>query len=58
MVPIQIVDIYQNIRPHQHTEDIGNDAKKPEVAVNPSKPVKTMPVLMPSWLELWRTGVS
>ena len=55
---LQIVDIYQNIRPRQHTGDIGKEALKPEVAVNPSTPVKTTPVLMPSGLELWRTGVS
>ena len=30
----------------------------PEVALNPSKPVKTVPVLMPPQLESWRTGVS
>ena len=30
----------------------------PEVALNPSKPVKTAPVPMPSQLESWRTGVS
>ena len=30
----------------------------PEVALNPSKPVKTPPVLMPPQLGLWRTGVS
>ena len=29
-----------------------------EVALNPSKPVKTPPILMPPGLGLWRTGVS
>ena len=44
--------------PQGHVEQKLFSTLLPEVALNPSKPVKTAPVLMPPQLELWRTGVS
>ena len=44
--------------PEGHGEHLLLSTLLPEMALNPSKPVKTPPVLMPPQLEFWRTGVS